>query len=163
MAETTPITGSYHDFSGLSRLKSQAKKDDQSALRETAQQFEAMFAQMMIKSMRDASMKSDLFESNAMDTFQSMHDQELAVQISKRDVFGITNLLTSQLSRQAPKPAAVDGQGMPIAGPALPLIPVRPAIELNKAPPSMSLRNARIEAYRINSDLDTQSPTTGHP
>ena len=49
------LTGSYHDFNGLGKLKGQARTDAKSAMRETAQQFEAMFLQQMMKSMRDAS------------------------------------------------------------------------------------------------------------
>ena len=52
---------SYMDFSGLGELRGKAQQGDDRALRETAQQFEALFIQMMLKSMREANnvMKSD--------------------------------------------------------------------------------------------------------
>jgi flagellar protein FlgJ len=46
-------TSSYLDFDGLGQLKGQARQDAKSAIRETAQQFEALFLQMMMKSMRE--------------------------------------------------------------------------------------------------------------
>ena len=62
-ATTAGVTGSYLDFGGLGKLKGQARTDAKAATRETAQQFEAMFLQMMMKTMRDAMPKSDLVES----------------------------------------------------------------------------------------------------
>ena len=59
----TDTTRSYLDFEGLGQLRGQARKDGKAALRETAQQFEGMFLQMMLKSMREATAKSDLVES----------------------------------------------------------------------------------------------------
>ena len=77
MNDAAPLTSarSYLDFSGLGELRGKAQQHDDSALRETAQQFEAMFIQMMLKSMRDASneMKSDLVQSDAAETFEGMY------------------------------------------------------------------------------------------
>ena len=42
-AVNSPSTNSYLDFDGLGQLKGQARKDAKGALRETAQQFEALF------------------------------------------------------------------------------------------------------------------------
>jgi len=80
MNDAAPLTSarSYLDFSGLGELRGKAQRNDDSALRETAQQFEAMFIQMMLKSMRDASneMKSDLVQSDAAETFEGMYDKD---------------------------------------------------------------------------------------
>ena len=46
---TSSTTRSYLDFDGLGQLKGQARQDAKSALRETAQQFEALFLQMTMK------------------------------------------------------------------------------------------------------------------
>ena len=47
-------SNSYLDFQGLGELKGQAQQDEQGALRKTAEHFEGLFIQMMMKSMRDA-------------------------------------------------------------------------------------------------------------
>mgnify|MGYP003345288348 FL=1 len=53
----------YLDFDGLSQLKGQARQNSSKALRETAQQFEAMFLHEMLKSMRQTIDKSELTSS----------------------------------------------------------------------------------------------------
>jgi Rod binding domain-containing protein len=91
------MTGSYLDFDGLSKLKGQARTDSKAATRETAQQFEAMFLQMMMKSMRDASFKSDLMESQAKDTFEGMFDKEVSLAMAKKDTLGLTDMLLKNM------------------------------------------------------------------
>ena len=58
-------------------LRGQARQDGKAALRETAQQFEGMFLQMMLKSMREATVKSDLVESSGAETFEAMFDKRI--------------------------------------------------------------------------------------
>ena len=81
-AVNPPSTNSYLDFDGLGQLKGQARKDAKGALRETAQQFEALFLQMMMKSMRESIVKSEMSESNTMETFEGMFDKEVSVQLA---------------------------------------------------------------------------------
>ena len=89
--------GSYLDFNNLGRLKGQAAKDGKSAVRETAQQFEALFLQMMMKSMRDASFKSDLVESQAKDTFEGMFDKEVSLAMAKKNTLGLADMLIKNM------------------------------------------------------------------
>jgi flagellar protein FlgJ len=89
--------GSYLDFDALGRLKGQAAKDGKSAARETAQQFEALFLQMMMKSMRDASFKSDLVESQAKDTFEGMFDKEVSLAMAKKNTLGLADMLIKNM------------------------------------------------------------------
>jgi len=89
--------GSYLDFNNLGRLKGQAAKDGKSAARETAQQFEALFLQMMMKSMRDASFKSDLVESQAKDTFEGMFDKEVSLAMAKKNTLGLADMLIKNM------------------------------------------------------------------
>ena len=89
--------GSYLDFDALGRLKGKAAKDGKSAARETAQQFEALFLQMMMKSMRDASFKSDLVESQAKDTFEGMFDKEVSLAMSKKNTLGLADMLLKNM------------------------------------------------------------------
>ena len=89
--------GSYLDFDALGRLKGKAAKDGKSAARETAQQFEALFLQMMMKSMRDASFKSDLVESQAKDTFEGMFDKEVSLAMAKKNTLGLADLLLKHM------------------------------------------------------------------
>ena len=83
------LANSYLDFAGLARLRSEAHRSSGAANREAAQQFEAMFIQMMMKSMREASFKGELLDSSALETFQGMQDREISVQLAKRGGFGL--------------------------------------------------------------------------
>ena len=125
-------SNSYLDFQGLGELKGQAQQDEQGALRKTAEHFEGLFIQMMMKSMRDANkeMKSDLVQSDASDQFESMFDKELSVQMAKRNSMGFADMLVTQLSKSGPAKDAgvlsIDGskqveqKGLPLVKPAKP-------------------------------------------
>jgi Rod binding domain-containing protein len=107
--DAQPVSRSYLDFEGLGQLKGQARTDSKAALRQTAQQFEALFLQMTMKSMRDSVVKSDLIESSTSDQFESMFDKEVSVQLSKRNSMGLADMLVKSLeARQASTPATAD-------------------------------------------------------
>ena len=100
MDNTIGNTRSYLDFEGLGQLKGQARQDSKAAMRETAQQFEAFFLQSMMKSMRDAIVKSDLSENPTLDTYQSMFDKEISVQMAKRNSVGLADMIVKSLEQQ---------------------------------------------------------------
>lgn len=91
---------SYNDFQGLHNLKSKAAQDQSAALDETAQQFEAMFIQMMLKEMRKSIPKEGLFDSHAVQTYQDMADKQTAMDMAKRGEFGIAQVIKEQLTKQ---------------------------------------------------------------
>jgi flagellar protein FlgJ len=91
----------YTDFNQLQELKLETKHNDKGSLKQVAQQFESVFMGMVLKSMRQANeaFKSDLMNSDSMNFYQDMYDQQLAVSISGRG-FGIAEMLEKQLSAQ---------------------------------------------------------------
>lgn len=96
----------YNDFSGLQALKSRASQGESpETLDAAAKQFEAMFIQMMMKSMRDANatMKSGLFDNAGTDMFEEMLDKEFSVQFGEKGAFGLAEMLVQQLGETAPK------------------------------------------------------------
>jgi Rod binding domain-containing protein len=105
--ETQAAARSYLDFAGLGALRGRATQNQGAALDEAAKQFEAMFIQMMLKSMREASFESGLVQSEAIDSYRDMMDKELAVQLSKRGALGIANMLKQQV-QPLPTVAQVD-------------------------------------------------------
>ena len=60
----------YTDFAQFSTLRAEATANPNAAIEEVAAQFESLFLQQMLKSMRDATVKSDLFDSNQIETYQ---------------------------------------------------------------------------------------------
>ncbi len=145
MSEVSSRVNSALDFQGLGELRGQAQRDQRAALRETARQFEAMFLQNVMATMREATFKSDLLESSAMETFQSMHDKEIALSMTRRGGVGFADMLVNQMERNQMVPAAEalaarqSGEAMrlptaaaaaPSAGGALPLDPKRPSLPI---------------------------------
>ncbi|MDJ0877687.1 MAG: rod-binding protein [Halieaceae bacterium] len=90
------------DFAGMADLRVEARSgDEQGALKEAAQQFESLFVQMMLKSMRDAVPDGGLLGSHSMDTYQEMHDKQIALDISRRGGLGLANMIEAQLQARS--------------------------------------------------------------
>ena len=81
----------------LDRLQS-AQLSDEQKLREAASDFEAIFAQQMLKSMRDATLKSDLIKvSEGERVFQEMLDQHRSEQLADSGSLGLGEMIYTQL------------------------------------------------------------------
>ena len=87
----------YNDFTQFTALRAEATRNPNAALEEVAAQFESIFLQQMLKSMREATVKSDLFDSSQMDTYQSMADQQLAVQLAEQGGIGLARMMVEQM------------------------------------------------------------------
>jgi peptidoglycan hydrolase FlgJ len=99
----TSAATTYTDINGLAALT----KDPNSpqAISAVAQQVEALFLQMMLKSMREASASQET-DSNEMGMYQDMFDKQVALSISQHADLGIGRLLKRQLAGKT-APAAV--------------------------------------------------------
>jgi flagellar protein FlgJ len=112
----------YTDFQGLSGLRAESGKNDPETLRKVAGQFEALFIQMMLKSMRDASLGEGLMDSEHVKTYQSLFDQQIALDLSKRSSLGLADMMVRQLSpKDSAVHAAQDEQQTIVGPPATPL------------------------------------------
>tara|TARA_B110000305_G_scaffold52396_1_gene57367 strand:- start:5447 stop:5890 length:444 start_codon:yes stop_codon:yes gene_type:complete len=109
MQDISTTAKSYLDFAGLGQLKAKASKDQASAAQEVGNQFEAMFVQMIFKSVREANetMKSDLMGSSSVDTYEQMYHDELSQVMAQKGVFGMGNWLAEQVSGQTTAAKAV--------------------------------------------------------
>ena len=153
MSESTNISSakSYNDFTALGELRGKAQRNDAGAMRESAEQFEALFIQMMLKSMREASgaMKSDLLHNNAQETFEGMYDKEISMQMAKRNALGFSDVVVKNLSQQKSVPSTSEllqlrqtstiQNGMPLNAPVLPMSLV------NKAQAAMALQKNTLK------------------
>lgn len=84
------------DMQGIQRLRHTASRDPNAGLEEAAKQFEALFVQMMMKSMREATPRSDLLHSQQTEFYESLLDQQWAQHLAGRG-FGLAEQLVSQL------------------------------------------------------------------
>ncbi|MCW8917933.1 MAG: flagellar assembly peptidoglycan hydrolase FlgJ [Gammaproteobacteria bacterium] len=98
----------YTDFQGLSNLRREAGQNSEQALEETARQFEALFVQMMLKSMREAGQGEGLFDSEQSDLYRDMYDKQLSLSLTEKgEGMGLAKMLVQQLrGTQAAQPAA---------------------------------------------------------
>ena len=88
------------DFQGLNELKVQAKNDAKQALPEVAKQFEGIFLQSMLKSMRMGQHfldESSPFNGKNQATFQEMLDGQYSSSIAGGKGIGLATMLAKQL------------------------------------------------------------------
>jgi flagellar protein FlgJ len=117
-APDTSAAGTYTDINGLAALT----KDPNSpqAISAVAQQVEALFLQMMLKSMREAGSAQET-DSNEMGMYQDMFDKQVALSISQHADLGIGRLLKRQLAgKTAPGAVKASSTGAATPGGAMP-------------------------------------------
>jgi peptidoglycan hydrolase FlgJ len=100
----------YADFGGLDGLKKGGKVDDPKTIRAAAQQFESLFTNMMLKSMREAKLGEGMGESQESDLYQDMYDQQISLKMAQGKGIGLADMLVQQLTRNsAAKASALTG------------------------------------------------------
>ena len=138
-AETMPLPDISSQYSsdlsglnGLTALKRQAAGNTPEGNRATARQFEALFLQMVLKSMRDATPHDSMFDSEQTRMYESLLDQQLTqVLANKGGGTGLAAMIEKQLSRGNAAAQSLDG---------LPLIPpTRGSYPLPGAPAPLPL------------------------
>jgi flagellar protein FlgJ len=108
---SSPTSGagqpSIFDFGSLSSLHHDVTSQPGSAEKQAqvAHQFEAVYIQMLLKQMRQATMKSGLLDSHESQMMQSMADEQLALQLANPGI-GLAQSLLKQM--QANQPATGD-------------------------------------------------------
>jgi len=161
-ANSPSLANSYLDFAGLARLRSEAHRSSGAANREAAQQFEAMFIQMMMKSMREASFKGELLDSGALDTFQGLQDREISVQLAKRGGLGIADMLEKQFAQQqAQRPAADElatRQSMTKEAAGLSISKLPSEFPVARQKPIFEIRRSVNTGYELRRDIPLNAP-----
>ena len=87
----------YTDFQGLDQIRLSAGKNDPKALEAAAKQFEALFIQQMLKSMRDASLSEGAFDSNEGRMYLDMFDKQISLVMAQGKGMGLADMLVKQL------------------------------------------------------------------
>lgn len=101
---------SYTDLNAMAQLKSGSKADSPENLQRVAQQFESLFLNVMLKSMRDANQA--FAEGNPLNTpqtrfYQDMYDNQMAVHLAESQGMGLADVMLRQLAPQQAGPAVV--------------------------------------------------------
>jgi len=102
------------DVQGVDQLRLEAKQSSPEALRAAAQQFEAVFMNMLLKSMREAAPQDGMLDNEQTRMYTSMLDQQLSQKLATRGI-GLADMMVRQLSRTLTPPAegAPDGGAAP--------------------------------------------------
>ena len=101
----------YTDMSGLAKLRVAAQKNSPDAIEAVAKQFESLFMNLMLKSMREANAvfaEGNYLNSSETDTYQQMLDQQLSVTLSEGRGIGLADVLVRQLSGMQEKVKQAD-------------------------------------------------------
>lgn len=125
------------DVQALGRLKQSAKAQSLSALKESAQQFEALFINMMLKSMRQASPQGGLMDSSDGQLYGAMLDQQLSQVMAKRGM-GLADMMLRQLNATLPSgPAGVSANTVEKTYAASPIAQTKPSATTTGSSPSL--------------------------
>ena len=107
-----PINSSF-DFSKIAQLRNDARIDEEGSIKEVSQQFESIFVNMMLQSMRKATEKSGLLDSHATETYEQIFDQELSVHLSQKGSFGVADALERQIRLNQERPVVNGTRSIP--------------------------------------------------
>lgn len=105
----------YTDFQGLNAMKAQARTDKKAALEQVAKQFEGLFLQEMLKSMRKAGevfAEDNYLNSNESKTYRDMFDSQVSLSMAGGTGTGLAEALVRQLGQQIP---GMDSNGEKLA------------------------------------------------
>ncbi|HHI94392.1 MAG TPA: flagellar assembly peptidoglycan hydrolase FlgJ [Gammaproteobacteria bacterium] len=92
--QTAPV---YTDIQGLNKLKYASDENSPETLRFVAEQFEAIFLQMMLKSAHGEGSDDGLFDDQQTEFYQDWHDKQLAINLAAGKGIGIADMLVKQL------------------------------------------------------------------
>ncbi|MFM9924739.1 flagellar assembly peptidoglycan hydrolase FlgJ [Variovorax sp. H27-G14] len=146
------------DVQGVDALRRTVRTTPEEGLQQVSRQFEAMFMNMVLKSMREATPSSGMLDSQSQKVYQSMFDQQLSQNLSGRGV-GLAEAMLAQLRRTMPsgppdaegdaaigmKPMSLEPRG------GLPYGP-NAGIPIGSAPANRVAAPADLSAYQINGD-----------
>ncbi len=145
MTQTSNVSGGLAlDARSLDTLRLQAKQNPEQANRAVAQQFEAVFLQMVLKSMRDATPQDGPTDSDQTRMYTSMLDQQIAQSLSAKGI-GLADVMLRQLGRSQ------------TAAPALP-VTAKPVDAKTSAPVASQNFLSRMKEHAIAASNATGIP-----
>jgi flagellar protein FlgJ len=154
---TAPQTAT--DFAALAQLRARAGRDGSGVTPEVARQFEAIFVQMMLKSMRDA---GAAFGDGSDTTYRDLFDQQIAMELTRGKGLGLAALITQQLGAPAMAPDELAVRA-PDAGDtvAARVAPLPTAPQPGLSAPALSLQDLPPPEFAIDTAPAQSTPAAG--
>src|SRR5471032_2829407 len=108
MSDLMSMSGAAYDTQSLNKLKRDVSLDPQAHIKEVAKQFEGVFVQMMLKSMRQALPEGGLLSNEQTKLYTSMYDQQIAQDMSNKGL-GMADMMVEQLTGGTKQPSELAG------------------------------------------------------
>jgi flagellar protein FlgJ len=134
------------DVQGVDALRRTVRSSPQEGMKQASKQFEVMFMQMVLKSMREATPSDGMLGSQQEKTYTSMLDQQLAQNLSGRGL-GLAEAMFAQLTRTMNSQAAQSPGALlpsPFPGAKGDGLPGSPALKIVPPPPAPSAEESSI-------------------
>lgn len=103
MVSQVNVNDVYTNLSGLNAIKAAGREDASQGLKQVAKQFEGLFVNMMLKTMRDSNKafsEGNYLSSNEMEIHQQNFDNQLSVHLTSGDGIGLADVLYRQMMQQ---------------------------------------------------------------
>ncbi len=156
----------YTDLSGLNSISQLGRENTPAAMMQVAKQFESVFLNMMIKSMRDSTKsfsEGNYLHSNEMDFHQQNYDNQLSLHLSESSGIGLADVLYEQMMGQfgvRPEKAAANDAAAPEVAMTLPTATHANHIRQAMTFPSHKVATVRIPPAVAAVESDPQSERT---
>lgn len=134
----------YTSMEGLTALKARASKDAKGSLDEVAGQFESLFVQQMLKSMRQASLGEGLMDNDQSLFYRDMYDNQLAIHLSESGGIGLADVIKRQLG------------GAEAGGSSSPNVPVKSVEDYKRLAMAVRLYQPTAPNSAANTDADSR-------
>ncbi|MGR9105737.1 MAG: flagellar assembly peptidoglycan hydrolase FlgJ, partial [Gammaproteobacteria bacterium] len=121
----------YTDFAQFSSMKAKGGANSPETVTKVARQFESLLVQMVLKSMREATLGESLLDSDQSDFYRDLYDKQLAIHLTRGSGLGLADLITRQLGDTTESNQNVGGPGRELGD--YRAHPVRPIIWQNSS------------------------------
>jgi flagellar protein FlgJ len=103
MVATVDYNNVYTDISGLNAIKAVGREDAAAGMKKVAKQFESLFINMMLKTMRESNKvfsEGNYLSSNELEIHQQNFDNQMSLHLSSGKGIGLADNLYKQLMNQ---------------------------------------------------------------
>lgn len=151
------------DSRGLGALRESARQQSPESIKAAAKQFEALFMNMVMKSMREATPQEGMFDNQQTKMYTSMLDQQLSQTLANRGV-GLADVLARQLSANRGVPPPAPGEAGDAGNTAADTVRGDGVLDILGAAPGRQLnpqRQAQIAAFQEQLRLQNEDGSSG--
>jgi len=140
MVNSADISGRFAlDAQSIDKLRLQSRQDPNKALKTVAQQFEGVFLNMLMKSMREAVPQDGPMDSDQTRFYTEMFDRQLTQKLSSGKGIGLASMIVKQMSRLPGQGGQTENIAADAPITSVPLKKSQPPVNLHQPPPSLNV------------------------